>query len=799
MTERGTTPERRRHDAEPRPVRRLRLSIARHPRDLARLLIAVAVVGLCWLLSILAGASPFELGVYTQFRTLPAVLQPVWAVVIWFGSWVAVGVVAALTLYLKKVRIGLESAAAAAAAWALSSGLNTLHGGRVVPVQWAGEAGAPPVGTHVAFPAGPVAMAAALVTILGPTLARLPRGLLWGIPVLVGVSDIALRGGLPLDVVTGGFVGWGVGTLFHLVLGRPGRKSPDEVIRHELELAGLAPVGLTPIRRRFLEPGVYRVRTAAGDVLRAEMVHRLHRRAGVGYKLRRMLASFEAEDEPEVSTAEHEVEHEALAAMLAARAGVRTPEIVLACKSKHGSPLLVCQEIEGRTLAELRPADIDRDLLTAIFGQVAGLYEARIAHHDLRAKNILVDTAGRPWLLAFTFSRVGAAPTRCAQDLAEVLISVAAIVGVERTLDTAMDVIAPDRLRAAMQYLHILALPRRIRAQAADPRLLILELRGALADRLDCAVPAFRSPVRAGHVVGLLFVGAAVYLLLPQVSSMAMVVGSLPRANWPWLVVAVLAGLLAIVFSAVSILGSSPVRLPVWRTIAVQLGAAFTGRTTPGGAGFFGINIAYLERMGLRRSRAIGVTLLNMAGTGLVGFLAGVAGVLALGVSGTFGTVTIPTGWPLLVVVAAVFIVAGVLLGSSLGRRRVVRPSLDTARELLSTLHHPVRALELFGGALGYLVISGLGLAASLAAFGAHVPLLAVVSVFIVGQTLGHLSPVPGGLGAVEAVMVTGLGAVGVAPTAAIVGVLTSRLLTYWLPALPGIVVFRLLQHHRVV
>lgn len=777
----------------------MRLSLARHPRDLLRLLIAVAVVAACWSLSVFAGASPVEQGVYTQLRTLPGVLEPVWTVVIWFGSWAAVAGVAAVALYFKRIRIGLECVAAAAATWALTWALNLVHGGRQIPAAWVGPPGQPPVGGHLDFVALPVAIATVLVTVLGPALARFARALLWAVPVLVGVSDIVLTGQLPVDIVAGGFVGWGVGTLFHLILGRPGRKTSDEVIAHELELAGLAPVALTPITRRFLVPKVYLVQTATGQTLRAVVVHRLHRRAGVGYKVRRMLASLEVEDEPEVSTADHEVEHEALAAMLAERAGVRTPPVVLACKSKHGSPLLVRQQVDGRPLSQLSAGEIDARLLSAVWTQVSRLGDARIAHHDLRAKNILVDTDGEPWLLAFTFSRAGAAPTRCAQDLAEALVSVAAIVGVGRAVDSVCEVVASHRLRAALQYLQILALPRRIRAQAVEPRYLITGLRETLAHRLGCPVPVFRSPVRPGNVIGLLFVGAAVYLLLPQLSSMSLVVDSLQRATWWWLAVAVLTGLVAIVLSAISILGSSPIRLPVWRTIAVQMGAAFTGRTTPGGAGFFGINIAYLERLGLLRSRAIGVTLLNMAGTGLVGFLAGVAGVFALGVSGRFGTVTIPTGWPLLVVVAVVLIVAGVLLGTRLGRRRILQPSLDTARELLATLHHPVRAVQLFGGALAYLVVSGLGLAASLAAFGVPVPLLAVVSVFIVAQTLGHLSPVPGGLGAVEAVMVAGLGTVGVPATAAVAGVLTSRLLTYWLPALPGIAVFRLLQHHNIV
>lgn len=58
------------------------------------------------------------------------------------------------------------------------------------------------------------------------------------------------------------------------------------------------------------------------------------------------------------------------------------------------------------------------------------------------------------------------------------------------------------------------------------------------------------------------------------------------------------------------------------------------------------------------------------------------------------------------------------------------------------------------------------------------------------------LVPTPGGLGAVEAATIAGLTAIGIAPTDAVAA---ARLLTYWLPVLPGIVVFWLLQHRRVI
>lgn len=761
-----------------------------------RLAVAAAVLTLCSLLVGFAAVNPVEAAIFDQIGRIPDISYPLWRGLSWAGSWPGIVAAAAVALYLKRIRVGLKCLASGAAAWAIALLISWFLGGRHVP---AAQLGLPPSLATLSYPAAPVAVAAVLVTVAGPYVSRTLRNVGWVVVVLVAVAEVHLGVHLPIGALAGGLLGWGVGMLFHLVWGAPGRKTSDAAIRRELELAGFAPTTITPMRATLLGPRQFAVHTADGNDLRVEVVRRMHRRAGVLYKVRRLLASLEVQDEPSLSTTHHEVEHEAFVTLLAERAGVRTPAVLLACEIKHGSPLLVRKEVTGRRLSTLRAEEIDDQLLAGIWRQLHSLGEARIAHHDLRTKNILVDEHGSPWLLNFTFSRPGADPEHCAQDLAEALVSLACVVGVDRAVATAAEVLPAEWLRAALQYVHPLAMPRRIRRQVSDSRYLFTTLREQLATTLDCPEPGFRSPLRPATIVGLLFIGGAVYLLLPQLSSMSQVLHSLRGANWVWLVAAVIAGLVAVVMSSVSMLGSSHVKLPFLRTTAVQLAAAFTGRTTPGGAGFFGINIAYLEKFGIRRSRAAGVTVLNLAGTGLVSGILCIVGVFGVGVSGALTSISIPTGWPVLAAVAGVLIVLGLVLGSRFGRNRILRPSLNVARELLSTLHHPVRSLELFGGALAYQIVAAFGLAASVAAFEPDFPLVAVLTVFVVGQTLGHLAPAPGGLGAVEALMVAGLTAVGIAPPAAVAAVLTSRLLTYWLPVIPGIAVFRYLQHRKFI
>lgn len=785
--------------AERRGPSKLRASIGRHPRDIIRLIVAGVVVAVCAMLARLPAVNPIEAAVFAEVARMPPASRSVWVAFTWLGYWPGIVAVTAVALYTKRIRLGLKSAAAGALAWGMTAVIHWILGARPPPVPLVGM---PPVlapATGFWFPAVHVAIAAALITVTGPYLKPIARNIGWAVTALVAVADVAVGGHLPLGAFAGAFLGWGVGTLMHLVWGAPGRKTSDEAIRRTLDLAGLKPVTMVPVKHHVLVPREYDVSTEGGERLRVQVVARLHRRAGLAYKLRRLLASLEVEDEPKLSTTHHEVEHEAFVTILAERAGVRTPPLVLACEIEHGSPLLVRKHVNGQRLTTIPRDRVDDELLVEVWRQIAALGEARIAHHDLRAKNILVDDLGRPWLLNFTFGRAGADRRHCAQDMAEAMLSLASVAGVQRAVHSACTALPREQLAEVLPYLHPLALPRRIRAQARDGRYLLYELREALAEEIDCPVPGFRSPVRVSTVISLVLFGAAVYVLLPQLSSMSKVLASLHEANWWWLAAAVITGFIAIVMSAISIQGSSPSKLPFWRTTAVQLAAAFTGRTTPGGAGFFGINIAFLEKLHFRRSRAVGVTLLNLAATGFVGAVYCIAGIFGVGLTGALHDISIPTGWPVLAGGAGVLIVLGGVIGSPFGRRRIVRPGLEICRELLCTLHHPVRAAQLFGGALAYHVVSALGLAASLAAFEPNFPVVAVLTIFVIGQTLGHLAPAPGGLGAVEAVTVAGLTAVGIPATAAVAAVLTSRLLTYWLPVLPGIAMFRYLQHRQLI
>jgi uncharacterized membrane protein YbhN (UPF0104 family) len=88
-------------------------------------------------------------------------------------------------------------------------------------------------------------------------------------------------------------------------------------------------------------------------------------------------------------------------------------------------------------------------------------------------------------------------------------------------------------------------------------------------------------------------------------------------------------------------------------------------------------------------------------------------------------------------------------------------------------------------GALAYWAFDIATLWASMHAFGTPPPLGIVVMAYFVG-TLANALPLPGGIGGVEGGMIGAFLAFGTPGSLAVLGVLSYRAISFWLPTLPG-------------
>jgi undecaprenyl-diphosphatase len=321
------------------------------------------------------------------------------------------------------------------------------------------------------------------------------------------------------------------------------------------------------------------------------------------------------------------------------------------------------------------------------------------------------------------------------------------------------------------------------------------------------ANPATRSTLGAGRLkvasrrdaawtlIWIALGGAAVYVLVPQVGALQESLRSLEAVQPGWLVAG--AGLVALRYALATLSLQAAVGrpLPFRPTLLVQVSTSFIGRFTPEGIGWLVLNQRYLERSGLGRASALAAITLKVLAGALVRLTIMLAVAALIGTSGVL-PVAVPRAWPLLLAIALVAGLIGLILWSTFGSTaaRAIVPVAAGARDLARVFREPTRALALLGASAGVTISYGLLLAVGVMAFGVDVSLLDVLAVYLGGTAVASLSPTPGNIGAVEVALSAGLTAIGVPAAPALAAVLFYRLLTFWLPIVPGFLAFRYLQ-----
>jgi glycosyltransferase 2 family protein len=768
--------------------------VRRHPADVLRVLVGGLVVAAGGMAAHHGHVFAVDANLFRLVNQLPDALGRLLLVVMELGALAAVPAVAAVALTARRPRLARDLALSGALAWVLAKLVKGVVG-EARPVALLHGVVVRAVDTGLGYPSGHVAVAAAMATAAGPWLPRPARRATWWVVWLVALGRMYAGVHLPLDVVGGVALGWAVAAAIHLAVGAPGGLPTASAVLEGLRAAAIEPVLVHPVGADARGSVPFVVRSRDGERWFVKAVGREERDADLLYKLWRWAAFREVEDETPFATAKQAVEHEAYLGLLAARAGVRTPAVLTAAPAGDGHVLLVQQHVAGQTLDHLNVGRVDDRLLAAVWAEVGRLRAARIAHRDLRRANVLVDLDGQPWLLDFGFAEAAASPRRLAGDVAELLASLACSVGADRAVRSATQTLGTEAVAQALPLLQPAALAAATRADLKARPGLLAELRQRAAAATGTEPPPLEplTRVRPHTLLLLVATGFAVHLLLPQVGELRQTLGALQGARWSWLAIGLVLSAAGYLAAAVAQLGAVDPPLALGRTTLVQVASSFANRLTPASLGGLGLNVRYLQQAGMDRPSAVGAVAVNTAAGALVHVLGLLVAAVLIG-QARLGTAHVPRGWPALVVLVAALVLGGLALWSPLGRRRVVTPTLRAGRELAAVLRRPGKAAQLLGGSAGVTLTYALTLACSLAAFGTHLPLASTVAVYLAGAAVASVSPTPGGLGAMEAALVAGLTAVGAATGPAVAGVLAFRLLTFWLPILPGWLAYRALR-----
>jgi glycosyltransferase 2 family protein len=440
------------------------------------------------------------------------------------------------------------------------------------------------------------------------------------------------------------------------------------------------------------------------------------------------------------------------------------------------------------TLAGLPSPPADRQL-EPVWDMVLRLHRHRVTHRSLTADHIQLSGADDTdvVLLAPGDGDIAATDLQLRLDLAQLTATMALLVGPDRAADLARKKLGSGTTAGLVPLLQPVVMHRTTRALLRRRK----DLLPALRQRLLSAAPDVSVPpeqlerIRARSVITLVAVIVAAYIVVGQfnVHKLGPV---LHHSDWRL-------ALLALAFSAVtyvaatwSLTGFVLEKLNFFWTLLAQLAGSFVTLVTPASVGGVALNIRYLNKSKVAPADAASSVGVSQVFAFTLHILLLIIFLALTGGSPTKGFPH-PPGWSYIALAVIGAIVLGILalpVGRRLIRSRVAPALGQVIPRLLDVAQRPGKLVEGVGGALLLTMAYILALYASVRAVGGHPSSFAAIAVvFLLGNAAGSIVPTPGGVGAVEAALITTMTAIAHVPTPyAVSAVFLFRLITFWLP-----------------
>jgi membrane-associated phospholipid phosphatase/tRNA A-37 threonylcarbamoyl transferase component Bud32 len=428
-------------------------ALPRHPGDAVRVVLAGGTLVITAVFVHRERVAITEADLFRLLNDLP----DAWIGLLWpvmqMGNILAVPVAAAGALAYRRFRLAAEICIAGGGVWLLAKVIKTVIVRPRPAVLLAGVhvRGAPAGGSG--YLSGHAAVAVALATLLSPYVGRRSRRVLWALAGVVCVSRLYVGAHLPLDVLGGAALGWGVGALTHLLLGAPTGRPSVRGLRRALAERGYAIADLTAVDLDARRSAPFVADTVDGRRLFLKVVPRERRDVDVLY---RMWLALTGGRKPSGrpprggGTPVEQVGREAAMGQLAKAAGVRVPEVLSVGGYGNGTGLLVHPWVDARSIAVAGCGETGNgvgdggNLARDAWRQVSRLRAVGLAHRALSPENVLVDAQRRVWLVDFDEAVAPADATDLDADLDAMRDTLAAAVGAEVTAAAARSVFGGD-------------------------------------------------------------------------------------------------------------------------------------------------------------------------------------------------------------------------------------------------------------------------------------------------------------------------------------------------------------------
>lgn len=606
----------------------------------------------------------------------------------------------------------------------------------------------------------------------------------------------------------------------------------------------------------------YHVTLEDGPPLDVTVVDREQQAHGFYYRVWRRLTLRGITTRRSLQSLRQALEQEALLAYAAIAAGANAPKLIATSELGPDAVMLVYEHLGGRSLDQLADEEITDELSRNAWQQVRALQSRRIAHRRLTGDALVVDRSGSAATGSITLTdlrggEIAAGDLVLRMDIAQLLTTLGLRIGAERSVASAVSVLGPDAVADCLPLLQPIALSRSTRAtlrklareRADREREAVLESsraakaareadsasttarsaaekkaeKRALDDALDGAreedllsqirqqvllirpqapvEPARLERIRPRTLVSFIAGAFGAYFLVTQIAHVEFgkVIG---EAQWGWVGVALAFSALTYFAAAMSLLGFVPERVPFLRTVLAQVAGSFVKLVAPAAVGGVALNTRFLQRAGIRPGLAVA----SVGASQLFGLASHILLLLSFGY--LTGTEKTPEMTPsrtviagLLTVAVLVLVVTAVPFLRKFVVTRVRALFAGVVPRMLDVLQRPQKLLTGIGGMLLLTGCFVMCLDASIRAFGGGeaISYASIAVVFLAGNALGSAAPTPGGIGAVEGALTLGLVAAGLDGQVAFSAVLLFRVVTFWLPVLPGWISFNFLTRKEAI
>lgn len=787
------------------PARPLRQTVRRRtPADVVRLgwFLLVLLVGMALATvadETMAGVEADLLQGLSQVPETVALLVVLVALVLYVAVMVGTPLVLLLTRRLPTLLVGGLAVVLAGLAFAVVSSR--------VPIRTAAlPDDAPLVAVEQAtiLPTTSLATYTAVAVVVGVELSVRWRRALWVLLVLLAVLALVTASNLPLDVVLAIGVGGVVGTLLLLAFGRSLRVVSAAGVRDALERSGIATEDVEPLEHAGAWE--YRARTALGPLL-VKVVGREDQQVDTLYRTYRRVRLRDVGDDTPYSSARRAVAVESLLSLFGAQHGVRAPAVRAMSPVGHDEVVLAVDDVDARPLDEVPVEALTGEVLADCWRQLAALRDAQIAHRSLELGNLRLDPTGRVWLVNYDFGQPAADPAVLAGDVAELLAATYVRVGADRAVAAAREVLGSAPLEQALVRLVPAALTRSTRdalKKVADgPEPLVAEL---------CRVTGVEEPqlakverLKPRYLVMGAMLAVAIYVLLPQLTNVPQMVDAVRDADWRWVPAVLAASVLTYVGAGLALVGATPGRVSVGESGLVALASSFVATVAPPGVGQVGLNIRYLQKRGFAAPIAVSASAAKEATVLLVHLTLLAVFAVWAGRSGALQDELerLPPAGVVAAIAGGLLVVAGVAAFTPPVRRLVRGSVVPAVRSSVTAMGDVVRSPAKMTMLLAGVTLLPMGYAVclffSVEAFGGGASFAAVALVYLTAGSVAAAAPTPGGVGAVEAMLLAALTGIGLVSAEALAAVFLFRLATFWLPIVPGALSFRWLSARDVV